>query len=212
MFWVFESKNNLSGRRLSVTAPRHGRASLSRCHTGHMWHFVTLRDTVTLGTNYYKRLLLGQYGYLPSAPRLGTRPAASELKHISDSFKVTQIVKFRCSRKHITSSTSILDSTHMGISSKWMWGWTIFATKNSCIYIPVLCQCNVRRLLAVCRSCQYVTSVVTVLPRDRCRVSRVSQITLFWCSSTWPPPHPRLCLPIPTLKGVAGLGQLKLTM
>ena len=109
---MFESENNLSGRRLSVTVPRHGRASLSR------WAHVTLRDTVTLATNYYKRLLVGQYGYLPSVPRLGTRPAVSELKHISDSFKVTQIVKFRCSRKHITSSTSILDSTHMGISLK----------------------------------------------------------------------------------------------
>ena len=55
----------------------------------------------------------------------------------------------------------------------------------------------------MCRSCQYVTSVVTVLLlRDRCRVSRVSQITLFWLQqhvaatppSPLPPhPHPEGC-------------------
>ena len=108
----------------NCATPRPGElVTLSR------WAHVTLRDTVTLATNYYKRLLVGQYGYLPSVPRLGTRPAVSELKHISDSFKVTQIVNFRCSRKHITSSTSILDSTHMGISSKWMRGVANFRDK-----------------------------------------------------------------------------------
>ena len=52
----------------------------------------------------------------------------------------------------------------------------------------------------MCRSCQYVTSVVTVLPRDRCRVSRVSQITLFWLQqhvaatlASASHPHPEGC-------------------